>query len=151
MAILVDLLGMSLGGVAIVPSDSNPHGAFIAIDADTGNVVPGWRYETTPHPIGGTLATAGDLVFAGESTGFFNALDAKKGHRLWRFQCGAGVNAAPMTYAVPDAAGKLRQYVAVAAGGIAGASLPNARPDDPNGFKNFRNGDSIIVFALPDD
>jgi PQQ-dependent dehydrogenase (methanol/ethanol family) len=151
LAILVDLLGMSLGGVAIVPSDSNPHGAFIAIDANTGNVVPGWRYETVPHPIGGTIATAGDVVFAGESNGWFNALDARSGKRLWRFNCGAGVNAAPMTYALKDAAGKWRQYVAVAAGGIAGASLPNARPDDPNGFKNFRNGDTVVVFALPED
>jgi alcohol dehydrogenase (cytochrome c) len=151
MAAFANLFGLSLGGLAIVPSDSNPHGAFIAIDADTGNVVPGWRYETTPHPIGGTMATAGDLVFAGESNGWFNALDARTGKRLWRFNCGAGVNAAPMTYALRDASGKMRQYVAVAAGGIAGASLPNARPDDPNGFKNFRNGDTVVVFALPED
>jgi glucose dehydrogenase len=95
------------------------------------------------------MATAGDLVFAGESSGWFNALDARSGKRLWRFNCGAGVNAAPMTYALRDATGKMRQYVAVAAGGIAGASLPNARPNDPNGFKNFRNGDMVVVFALP--
>jgi glucose dehydrogenase len=151
LAIFANLAGLNLGGIAVVPPATKVHGEFIAIDADTGKTVDGWSYPTTPHPIGGTLATAGDLVFAGESNGWFNALDAKSGKRLWRFQCGAGVNAAPMTFALPDGAGKMRQYVAVAAGGLAGASLPNATPGDPNAFKYFRSGNTVIVFALPDE
>ncbi|HKR65083.1 MAG TPA: PQQ-binding-like beta-propeller repeat protein [Thermoanaerobaculia bacterium] len=155
LAFYIDRQGMSVGGVAIVPPASQTatvvKGAFIAIDANTGNVVPNWRYETKPHPIGGTLATAGDLVFAGESNGFFDALDARTGKLLWQYRCGAGVNAAPMTYAVKDAKGKMHQYVAVAVGGLAGASLPNAQIGDPNAFRYFRSGDSVIVFALPDE
>ena len=62
--------------------------------------------------MGGALATAGNLVFAGEGNGQFDALDAKTGKTLWHFQLGAGVNAPPITYEVDGT-----QYVAVAAGG----------------------------------
>jgi len=50
--------------------------------------------------IGGISATGGDLVFAGEGNGLFKAYDAKTGKVLWSFQCGAGVNAPPVTYMV---------------------------------------------------
>jgi len=67
---------------------------------------------------GGTLATAGDLVFHGDALGHFSAYDAETGQRLWRFDAGLGINAAPMSYQV---AGK--QYVAILVGyaGSAGA------------------------------
>jgi len=146
-------LGLSLNGVAIVPFGSSVHGSFLAIDADTGNIAPKFVADTvTPHPIGGTVVTAGDLLFAGESNGYFDAIDARTGGKpIWRFFCGAGVNAAPMTYAVKDASGKMRQYVAVSAGGLAGASLPNAAIGEKDSYKYFRSGNTVIVFALPDD
>ena len=154
------------GGAAIVPPPPavQPTGAFIAIDVNTDKVV--WRYPTLPHPVGGSLATAGGLVFAGEANGYFNALDAKTGKLLWRFQTGAGVDAAPMTYAVNG-----RQYVAISAGGVAGTSLPNARektpsengkraesasyvenvqPGDSEEWMFFRQGGTVFVFALPE-
>jgi quinohemoprotein ethanol dehydrogenase len=67
---------------------------------------------------GGTLATAGDLVFHGDALGHFSAYDAETGRRLWRFDTGLGINAAPMSYL---AAGK--QYIAILVGyaGSAGA------------------------------
>jgi alcohol dehydrogenase (cytochrome c) len=58
------------------------------------------------------LSTAGGLVFAGTSDGFFKVLDAKSGEELWRINLGAAILASPMTY---DSGG--RQKVAVAAGG----------------------------------
>ena len=154
---------LDVGGFAIIPPPPFPQpvGAFVAIDVNTDKVV--WRHPTDPHPIGGTLSTAGGLVFAGESDGYFDALDAKTGAMLWRFQTGSGVNAAPMTYSV-----KGKQYIAISAGGVAGQSLPNAaQPKDakqeespsyvqnkrtnvPDDWKYFRQGGTVFVFALPD-
>ena len=78
-----------------------------------------WQLPTDQTCIGGTMTTAGGLVFTGEGNGNFNALDAKTGQRLWQFQTGAGVNAPPVTYEVGG-----NQYVAVAAGGNAEPRLP---------------------------
>ena len=78
--------------------------------------------------IGGILATAGGLVFTGESNGQFEAFDAETGAALWKFQAGAGVNAPPSSYTVDG-----KQYVVVAAGG-------NAQVDS-------KRGNSIIAFT----
>jgi len=40
--------------------------------------------------VGGALATVGELVFTGESDGWFRAYDAKTGKALWSFFTGAG-------------------------------------------------------------
>ena len=58
------------------------------------------------------MTTAGNLVFAGEGNGSFNAYDATTGEKLWSFQAGAGVNSAPMSFTLDG-----KQYIAVAAGG----------------------------------
>jgi len=58
----------------------------------------------------GLMCTAGKLVFGGAMEKFF-ALDADTGTELWRFEAGAQIWAAPVSY---ELAG--RQYVAVAAG-----------------------------------
>ncbi len=60
---------------------------------------------------GGVLSTAGGVVFFGEDSGAFAAVDAKTGKLLWHFQTSELWKASPMTYL---AGGK--QYVAVAAG-----------------------------------
>jgi hypothetical protein len=39
------------------------------------------------------LATAGGVVFNGEANGWFKAFDSKTGKELWKYNCGAGVNA----------------------------------------------------------
>ena len=70
------------------------------------------------------------MVFTGEGNGYLDAFDAESGELLWRFQCGAGVNAPPITYEVDGI-----QYVAVAAGG--------------NAIFGFQQGDALVVFALP--
>jgi PQQ-dependent dehydrogenase (methanol/ethanol family) len=66
---------------------------------------------------GGTLTTAGGLVFYGNLHGFFKALDAKTGAELWKVQLGSGIGAAPISYAVGG-----RQYIAVVVGRT--ASIP---------------------------
>jgi glucose dehydrogenase len=61
--------------------------------------------------VGGALATAGGLVFHGNTEGWFKALDQKTGAVLWRFMTGSGIAAGPMTYMLDG-----KQYVAVVSG-----------------------------------
>lgn len=60
---------------------------------------------------GGTLATAGDLVFQGIGQGRFAAFDAVTGDRLWSSEVGIDVMAPPVTYRVDG-----EQFIAVLAG-----------------------------------
>ena len=60
---------------------------------------------------GGTLTTAGGLVFYGNLHGIFKALDAKSGQELWKASLGSGIGAGPISYAVDG-----KQYVAVVVG-----------------------------------
>jgi quinohemoprotein ethanol dehydrogenase len=69
---------------------------------------------TVPYPgptNGGTLATAGNLVFQGTAGGSFMAYTADTGKKLWEFPTQTGVIAAPMTYSVKGV-----QYVAILVG-----------------------------------
>jgi len=104
-------------------------GTLTALDLhDRGKIR--WQVKTAEPLIGGVLATAGDLVFTGEGNGDLSAFHSATGERLWRFNCGAGVNAPPITYEIDG-----RQYVAVAVGGSA--------------LFGFRQGETVVVFALP--
>jgi quinohemoprotein ethanol dehydrogenase len=79
----------------------------------------GWK---VPHDTlwnGGTLATAGNLIFQGTADGYFSAYDASTGERLWQFNAGLGIIAAPISYSV---GGKQYVTVLVGYGGSAGAS-----------------------------
>ena len=60
---------------------------------------------------GGTLTTAGGLVFYGNIHGIFKALDAKTGKELWSASLGSGIGAGPISYAIDG-----KQYVAVVVG-----------------------------------
>ena len=117
-----------LGGAFKVIAGEKQWGRLAAVNIDTGKMA--WKFDTEQPLIGGVLATAGNLVFNGESNGLFRAFDAKTGKKLWEYQCGAGVNAPAVSYSVNG-----KQYVAVAAGG-------NAQVDS-------KRGNSVIVFALP--
>jgi alcohol dehydrogenase (cytochrome c) len=82
-----------------------------AIDVATGAIR--WELPQTgrANSWGGTLATAGGLVFVGEDSGALMAVDAATGEPLWQFQTNVQWKASPMTYAFDG-----RQYVAVASG-----------------------------------
>ena len=82
-----------------------------AIDVRTGAIAWELPQVGPASTWGGTLATAGGLVFAGEDGGALVAVDARTGAPLWRFQANVQWKASPMTYAFDG-----RQYVAVAAG-----------------------------------
>lgn len=99
------------GGTRRSPTDKG--GKFLrAIDLQTGRLA--WeRPEAGPGSTGsGVMATAGGLVFYGDGSGAFVAVNAKTGAPLWHFNTGQPWKAGPMTYAVDG-----QQYVAVAAGG----------------------------------
>jgi glucose dehydrogenase len=115
------------GAFKVIPSEPQ-WGNVTAVNVDTGKIA--WQHKTEQPMIGGALATAGGLVFAGEGNGLIKAYDSRTGRVLWQFQCGAGVNAPPVTYTA-----KGKQYLAVAAGG--------------NTQLDFKRGNSILVFALP--
>ncbi len=92
------------------PTMHNWFGAVRAFDPVSGERI--WEHRLFQPAWAGLLSTAGKLVFAGTSDGFFKALDAESGNELWRINLGARVQASPMTYL-----GGGRQMVAVASGG----------------------------------
>jgi quinohemoprotein ethanol dehydrogenase len=70
-----------------------------------------WERESAFYADGGTLATAGGLVFQGSISGELIALSADDGRELLRLQTGSSMIAGPMTYSVGGV-----QYVAIMAG-----------------------------------
>jgi PQQ-dependent dehydrogenase (methanol/ethanol family) len=76
-----------------------------------------WRVQHALPWNGGMLATAGNLVFQGNSVGAFAAYRADTGESLWSVSAQTGIVASPVTYRVDG-----EQYVSVLAGW--GGSLP---------------------------
>ena len=70
-----------------------------------------WRVPYTNFWNGGTLTTAGNLVFQGTADGRFVAYSADKGEKLWEFSVRTGVIASPVTYELDGV-----QYVSIMAG-----------------------------------
>ena len=70
-----------------------------------------WRVEHPGTWNGGTLSTAGDLVFQGTADGRFVAFRASDGERLWSFPAQTGIVAPAMTYELDG-----EQYVSVNVG-----------------------------------
>ncbi|XSC48549.1 PQQ-dependent dehydrogenase, methanol/ethanol family [Bradyrhizobium sp. RDT10] len=70
-----------------------------------------WRAEYVAPWNGGTLTTAGNLVFQGTADGRFIAYNATTGEKLWETPVGTGVVAAASTYMIDG-----KQYVSIAVG-----------------------------------
>jgi quinohemoprotein ethanol dehydrogenase len=70
-----------------------------------------WRVTHDAIVPGGTLATAGDLVFQGRGDGVLVAYDARSGAPLWESRVGVGIMAPPISYRVAG-----EQYIAVLSG-----------------------------------
>ena len=135
-------------------------GAFyLGVNFDLGKVGPGghmgglkaWNPVTQKEAwfnkdelpfSGGTMSTAGGVVFQGDIKGWFKAVDAKTGKLLWKFNAGSGITAAPMTYTLDG-----KQYIAVVSGrvlsipaffGALGEKMVDASPE----------GGALYVFSL---
>lgn len=124
----------------VVPGPGNHLGQLLALDPATQK--PAWTLDLPLPWNGGTMTTAGNLVFFGDITGKFHALDAKNGKELWTMNVGSGVGAGPMTYAVDG-----KQYVAILVGraesppafmGEVGKKILSATPE----------GCTLFVFSL---
>jgi quinohemoprotein ethanol dehydrogenase len=84
-------------------------GALVAWDPVTQKAR--WSVKYPGPTNGGTLVTAGNLVFQGTAGGEFRAYAADTGKQLWSSPTQTGVVAGPATYSVGNT-----QYVAVLAG-----------------------------------
>ena len=82
-----------------------------------------WKIDQPWPWNGGTLATAGNLVFQGDPYGVFRARAADTGRELWSFEAERGIMAGPISFRANG-----EQYVAVLAG--YGGSMGMATPSD---------------------
>jgi len=97
-------------------------------------VMGGLSGETGSPNLGGSVATAGGVVFIGASPDSrFRAFDSRTGKQLWVPELGAGAYAAPVTYLGNKSS---KQFVVIAAGG--------------GGFFRGKTSDEVVAFALPD-
>ena len=119
----------------VEPPRSAPFGRLIAWDPVAQKEV--WRQEHVSPWNGGTLATAGNLVFQGTADGRFAAYDARTGAKLWESPVGTGVVAAPATYEVDG-----KQYVSVAVGwgGVYGIAQRASERKGPGTVYTFALG-----------
>jgi quinoprotein glucose dehydrogenase len=126
-----------------IPCSAPPFGELVAVDVNRAAIV--WRvplgvfddlkargFAKTGTPnIGGTIATAGGVVFIGGTIDQrFRAFDAQTGAELWETTLEASAHATPMTFMGRDR----RQYVVIAAGG--------------DGLLVSQPGSKIVAFAL---
>jgi quinohemoprotein ethanol dehydrogenase len=90
---------------------------------------------------GGTMTTAGNLVFQGTADGWLSAYDASTGKRLWRFNTGLGIISQPISYSV-----HATQYVALLVG--YGAPNPYNMPSMNPGWKFNAQPRRLLTFKL---
>jgi alcohol dehydrogenase (cytochrome c) len=106
-------------------------GWLTAVDAATGAVR--WKYRSARPLVAAVTATKGNVVYTGELSGDFLALDARDGSVLYRFNTGGAIGGGIVTY---EEGGK--QYVAVMSG-------------KPSAFwvSDIAGAPTVFVFALP--
>jgi glucose dehydrogenase len=133
---------MAAEWVGTNPPNDTTHGRLTARHPVTGEIAWEKRYDIIPHSA--LLTTAGGLLLNGTYDGYVEALDAKTGEVLWRFNNGSGHNGGIVSYAVGG-----KQYIAVATGHgsyVGRAIVDNFHKDK---FVNFKESAAVIVFALP--
>jgi quinoprotein glucose dehydrogenase len=127
-----------------MPCQQPPWAQLTAVNVNTGEFawrvplgitesLPPEKQKTGRPGNGGTIATAGGLVFVGATDDArFRAFDAKTGAEVWTFKLGGTASATPSSYLGRDG----RQYVVITStgGGLLGSPVTD---------------DSIMVFALP--
>lgn len=126
------------------PAVKPPWGTLSAIDLNKGKIA--WQVPLGEYPeltekgipptgtdnLGGSVVTAGGLVFIGASKDeMFRAFDKRTGEILWETKLPAGGYATPSVYEVDG-----KQYVVIPAGG--------------GGLLRTKASDAIVAFGLPD-
>ncbi len=121
------------------PPSGKAYGHLDAYDPVTGKRF--WTYSSKYPLLASVLATAGDLIFTGDADGYYFALDAYTGEKLWSFQTGSGHRGSSISYEVNGL-----QYIATPSGwgsAVAGI-MPQLWPES----EQFRAGSTLFVFAL---
>ena len=92
---------------------------------------------------GGTLTTAGNLVFQGRTDGMLLAYNAETGEKVWEFNAGLGISAPPISYKINN-----RQYISVLVGwgGIYASTGGQTAYD--NGWAYGIHQRRLITFSL---
>lgn len=129
-------MGWNLGYLFnVVAPEATPFGHLLAWDPV--NQREAWRVEYVSPWNGGTLTTAGNLVFQGTADGRFIAYDATTGDTLWQTPVTSGVVAAPMTWEKDGT-----QYVTIAVGwgGVYGLMQRATERVGPGRVFTFRVG-----------
>jgi len=123
-------------------SDPDAFTGLAKINMASGEIV---RLHTQRNPANGAvLLTAGDLVFWGDMSGTFYAIDADAGEILWDAIVQGIIQTSTITYAVDG-----KQFVAVLTGdGLSGTTGPLRVVSE---LKAKRRHNSIYVFALPEN
>jgi quinohemoprotein ethanol dehydrogenase len=125
-----------IGGPVIGPPTAE--GMRTALEAwDPANQKLVWRIDGGGGIGGGTVSTAGNLVFQSINDGRFRAVTADKGEILYEVQTGRTGMAPPITYEVEG-----KQYVAFQ-GGL-GRPAPTVGPND----EKIEHPPMMFVFAL---
>jgi quinohemoprotein ethanol dehydrogenase len=97
------------------PATRSP-GALVAWDPIARQ--PRWVVDYPFQVNGGTLTTAGNLVFQGGADGFLRAFTADSGQQLWEVDLGVGIMAPPVTFELDGT-----QYLSVLVGWGGSAGL----------------------------
>ncbi len=113
-------------------------GSIFAVNAETGKTT--WKFDTRAGAMS-LVATGGGLIFGGDTSGMFRALDQDTGKVLWEVNLGSAVTGYPITFATGG-----KQYVAVSTGtSLVTNGLNTLVPEvKPSGTNN------LFVFALPE-
>ena len=100
-----------------------------------------WKVPLESFWNGGTLATAGNLVFQGTGSGFLYAYDATTGQRVWNFNAGLGIIGAPISYTANG-----QQYISILVGYGGAASIGSNLMNQ--GWKYGAQPRRLLTFAL---
>ena len=122
---------------AKVASLPPPIGELVAWDPVRQKAAWSVKYPTAEG--GGTLATAGNLVFQGRADGILAAYRATDGKQLWTFDAGTGIMAPPVTYTVNGV-----QYVSL----LAGWGGPPGLYNDPSWGPTKPGYGRLLTFTL---
>jgi len=130
---------MPRDAATITAATAGTTGALVAFDPVSGK--ERWRVDYPVPWNGGTMATAGNLVFQGTALGEFRAYAADTGKQLLAYPVQSGIMAGAATFTVKGV-----QYVAVLSG--RGGSFPLAAGYAGGAARTVPNLPRLLVFKL---
>jgi alcohol dehydrogenase (cytochrome c) len=117
------------GGAVTPDPRDQAKGWLQAIDATSGKMR--WRQQWPTPLVAGVTVTSGGVLFTGDLSNNFLAIDASSGRTLYSFNTGGSIGGGVISYEIDG-----KQYVATTSGVV-------------SGFFGGSGTSAIIVFALP--